>query len=94
MPGYDANVAKAWRAIKKPFKFTVDVQVYDQPQHETLKYFVQLVVYSDEIHEFNENQRLQIMEYLVLCQSMIESYGIKCFLGGIEGSPPKLSGKG
>lgn len=88
---YDKTVAKAWRQIKKPFKFTVDVQEYDQPTHETHKYFVQLVVYSDEIQEFSEIQRMQIMEYLYMCKNVIESYGIVCILGGVDGSPPSLS---
>jgi hypothetical protein len=93
---YNKDVARAWRQVKKPFRFTVDVNVYDQPGHENpnYRYFVELVVYSTEIEEFNENQRLMIMEYLTLCQSVIESYGIKCFLGGVEGPPPTLPGKG
>jgi hypothetical protein len=93
---YNKEVAKAWREVKKPYRFTVDVNVYDQPGHENpdYRYFVELVVYSDEIQEFSEMQRLRIMEYLVLCQSVIESYGIKCFLGGVEGPPPILPGKG
>jgi hypothetical protein len=89
---YGPVVAEAWRKIKKPYKFTVDVVVHDQRHLTTddgIKYFVELRVYENELLAFNEAKTIEIMEYLSLCQNMIQSYNIECILGGVAGDPPQ-----
>jgi len=88
---YDREVAQAWRVIKAPARFTVDVVEFNVGKPE---YFVQLRVYSSEIEPMNDPMRVKVMEYLALCQKVIYSYGIKCDLAGVEGSPAILPGKG
>lgn len=87
---YGPVVAAAWRKIKKPYRFTVDVVVHDQGMYDgTYIYYVELRVYENEILAYNEIQRMEIMQYLLDCQNMIQSYNIRCELGGAPGDPPQ-----
>lgn len=85
MKNYDRAVAKAFREAKKPFPFIVDVV-----QHPD---YVELRVYENEILGLSDMQRLQVMEYLTLAQSIIETFQIKVHLGGAEGDPPRGNAK-
>ncbi len=93
---YDREVAKAWRQIKKPFPFTVDVLEYggysdiDEKDH----YFVSFQIYESELLQWGDKQLLQAMDYLTLCKNVVESYGIRCVLFREEGSPPQKTRKG
>jgi hypothetical protein len=83
---YGRDVAKAWRVLKKPFTFTVDIAEYNVGKRE---YFVDIQVYEDEIMQYNEAQRAQIMEYLFTVRDVVYSYGIECGISGVTGSPTR-----
>ena len=63
--------------IPKPFTFTTAIVAYPDAL------FVR--VYEDEIMEFNESQRVQIMEYLEKVRSTIAAFGFQCHIEGLEG---------
>lgn len=70
-------MAKAIRKIKKPAKgFRMDVRA--RPN------YLALTVYEENIMEYSENKRAEIMEYLVLCKQLLESYGVRCEIEGIK----------
>jgi hypothetical protein len=74
---YNIEMAKALRKIKVPVKrFKMDVRA--RPN------YLALTVYEENVMEYNESQRMQIMEYLVLCRQLIESYGVQCEIEGIK----------
>ena len=74
---YNLDMAKAIRKIKVPVKdFKMDVRA--RPN------YLALTVYEENIMEYNESKRMQIMEYLVLCKQLIESYGVRCEIEGIK----------
>lgn len=75
-------MAKAIRKIKVPVKhFKMDVR--GRPN------YLALTVYEDNIMEYTESQRMQVMEYLVLCKQLIESYGVRCEIEGIKHAKSK-----
>ena len=70
-------MAKKIREIKKPVKhFQLDVRA--RPN------YLALTVYEENIMEYDEMKRMEIMEYLVLCKKLIESYGVRCEIEGIK----------
>jgi hypothetical protein len=72
---YNLEMAKAIRKIKPPYKnFKVDVKAMPE--------WLALVIYEDEILEFSVDQRVNIMEYLMLLRDVIQSYGVRCELEG------------
>lgn len=74
---YNVEMAKAIRNVKIPVKgFKMDVRA--RPN------YLALTVYEENIMEYNESKRMQIMEYLVLCKQLIESYGVRCEIEGIK----------
>lgn len=74
---YNLSMAKAVRQIKPPpFKFTVDIRPAPN--------YIAVVVYEQEIMEYNENQRMQVMEYLIMIRNVIQSYGTRCEIDGIQ----------
>jgi hypothetical protein len=82
MAKYGIQEGLAIRNVKKPsFKFTMDT--IEHPD------YVELRIYEDEIMEFNETQRFEVMEYLIMCQRVVESFGHKCYPGGVVGKPPR-----
>lgn len=92
---YDVEVQKAWKSLKKPVRFVIDIREYNE---NTLQpdavYFVQMCVYEDEFTQMSDKDRLKSTEYLSLVQNVIESYGIRCVLGLLPGSPPQITSKG
>ena len=77
MPVYDKKVQDAIKKVKKPFNIRVHIVAYPT---NTLA----VRVYESDISEYNESQRMQIMEYLYLVQGVIESFGFDSFLDGIS----------
>jgi hypothetical protein len=74
---YNLDMAKAVRRIKPPpFKFTVDIRPAPN--------YIAVVVYEEQIMEYNDNQRAQVMEYLIMVKNVIESYGTRCEVDGIQ----------
>lgn len=74
---YNVNMAKAIRQIKMPVK-DLKMDVRARPN------YLALTVYEENIMEYNESKRMQIMEYLVMCKQLIESYGVRCEIEGIK----------
>lgn len=74
---YNLNMAKAIRNIKMPVKH-LKMDVRARPN------YLALTVYEENIMEYDENKRMQIMEYLILCKQLIESYGVRCEIEGIK----------
>ena len=70
-------MAKAIRQIKMPVR-DLKMDVRARPN------YLALTVYEENIMEYNESKRMQIMEYLVLCKQLIESYGVRCEIEGIK----------
>ena len=70
-------MAKKIREIKKPVKdFKMDVRA--RPN------YLALTVYEENIMQYDTNKRSDIMEYLLLCRQLIESYGVRCEIEGIK----------
>ena len=81
---YNIDMAKAIRKIKVPVKgFKMDVRA--RPN------YLALTVYEENVMEYNESKRMQIMEYLVMCRELIESYGVPCEIEGIKYDKRKKS---
>jgi hypothetical protein len=79
---YNIQMAKALREIKAPYKGLV-VDVRARPD------WLALVIFEDDIMEYEVDQRVNIMEYLLLMRKVIESFGVRCELEGIKGSGRK-----
>ena len=77
-------MAKAIRNIKKPVK-NLQLDVRARPN------YLALTVYEENIMEYEENKRMQIMDYLILCKQLIESYGVRCEIEGIKYVPKQKS---
>jgi hypothetical protein len=82
---YNLAMAKALRNIKPPYKGLV-VDIRTRPN------YLALVVYEENIMEYESEQRMNIMEYLLMMRSIIESYNVRCEIEGAKGSA-RRSGK-
>lgn len=70
-------MARKLREIKKPVKdFKLDVRA--RPN------YLALTVYEENIMQYEIDKRADIMEYLLLCRQLIESYGVRCEIEGIK----------
>jgi hypothetical protein len=79
---YNIHMAKAIRAVKPPYKgILVDVRL--RPN------WLALVIHEHNIMEYSVDQRVNIMEYLLMMRSIIESYGVRCELEGISAKEKK-----
>lgn len=76
---YNIEMARKLRQIKKPVKNLV-VDVMARPN------YLALVVYEENIMQYEIDQRADIMEYLLVARDMIQSYGVRCELEGAKGS--------
>ena len=74
---YNLEMAKAIRKVKMPVK-GLKMDVRARPN------YLALTVYEENIMEYDEMKRMEIMEYLVLCKKLIESYGVRCEIEGIK----------
>jgi hypothetical protein len=81
---YNIEMAKAIRKIKRPTK-DLKMDVRARPN------YLALTVYEDNIMEYSESKRMQVMEYLLLCKQLIESYGVRCEIEGIKYVPKTQS---
>ena len=70
-------MAKKIRGMKPPVKnLLLDVRA--RPN------YLALTVYESNIMEYNESQRMQVMEYLLLVRKLIQSYGTPCEIEGMK----------
>lgn len=70
-------MAKKIRDIKVPVK-GLKLEVRARPN------YLALTVFEENIMEYNESQRFQIMEYLLLVRKLIQAYGTPCELEGLR----------
>ena len=74
---YDIGMAKAIRQLKQPVK-GLKMDVVARPN------YLALTVYESNIMEYNDGQRADIMEYLLLVRQLIQSYGTPCEIEGVK----------
>jgi len=70
-------MAKKVRDIKVPVKNLI-LDIRARPN------YLALTVYESNIMEYNESQRMAIMEYLLLVRQLIQSFGTPCELEGMK----------
>jgi hypothetical protein len=81
---YNVEMAKAIRKIKKPVK-SLQLDIKAMPD------WIALVVYEENIMQYEIDKRADIMEYLILCKNLIESYGVRCEIEGVRYAKSKNS---
>jgi hypothetical protein len=74
---YTVEMAKKIRDVKVPVK-GLKLDIKARPN------YLALTVYEDNVMEYNESQRMQLMEYLLLVRKLIQSYGSPCEIEGVE----------
>ena len=74
---YTKEIAKKIREFKPPVKNLL-LDIRDRPN------YLALTVYESNIMEYNESQRMQVMEYLLLVRKLIQSYGTPCEIEGMK----------
>jgi hypothetical protein len=70
-------MAKAIRQIKSPYK-GVKYEIRRRPN------YLALTVFEDNIMEYSQEQRMNIMEYLLQIRSMIQNFGVRCEIEGVN----------
>lgn len=74
---YTREMAKAIRDVKPPFT-GIKLDIRKRPN------YIALTVHEDNIMEFSESKRMQIMDYLLQVRSMIQNFGVRCEIEGIK----------
>jgi hypothetical protein len=74
---YTVDMAKKIRGIKVPVK-GLKMDIRARPN------YLAITVYEENVMEYNESQRMQLMEYLLLVRQLIMSYGSPCEIEGIK----------
>jgi hypothetical protein len=74
---YTVEMAKKIREIKVPVR-GLKLDVRARPN------YLALTVYEENVMEYNESQRMQLMEYLLLVRKLIMAYGTPCEIEGIK----------
>ena len=74
---YTVDMAKKVRDIKPPVKGLI-LDVRARPN------YLALTVYESNIMEYNETQRMALMDYLLLVRNLILSYGTPCEIEGMK----------
>lgn len=81
---YSIEMAKALRKVKMPVK-DLKVDVKARPN------YLALTVYEEDVMQYEIDKRADIMEYLLLCRQLIESYGVRCEIEGVKYANNKKS---
>lgn len=74
---YTEEMAKAIRQIKPPYP-GIKLDIRRRPN------YIALTIHEDNIMEFSQEKRMGIMEYLLQVRAMIEKFGVRCELEGIN----------
>jgi hypothetical protein len=74
---YTVEMAKKIRDIKCPVK-NLKMEIRARPN------YLAVTVFEENVMEYTESQRFQLMEYLLLVRSLIQSYGTPCELEGLK----------
>jgi hypothetical protein len=73
---YTIEMAKKIREIKCPVKH-LKMDIRARPN------YLAVTVYEENVMEYSESQRFQLMEYLLLVRQLIMAYGTPCEIEGI-----------
>lgn len=76
---YTEDIYFALRKYTKPYDFQVDIA--EHPHGLSLR------VYSEQILQFEESQREEILAYLKDCRNEVIKRGINCAIVGVDGAP-------
>lgn len=82
---YNLEMAKAIRNLKSPVKGLV-FDIMTRPN------YLAIVVYESNIMEYNDSQREQIMNHLLMVRKLIMSYGTPCEIEGVKEDEQKKKG--
>ena len=74
---YTIDMAKKIREIKVPVK-GLKMDIRARPN------YLAVTVYEENVMEYNESQRMALMEYLLKVRDLIMSYGTPCEIEGIK----------
>ena len=74
---YTKEMAKAIREIKAPYP-GIKMDIRKRPN------YIAITIHEDNIMEFSEEKRVNIMEYLLKIRSMIQNFGVRCEIEGIN----------
>lgn len=74
---YTKEMAKSIRDIKPPFT-GIKLDIRKRPN------YIALMIHEDNIMEFSESKRMQVMEYLLQVRSMVQNFGVRCEIEGIK----------
>ena len=74
---YTVDMAKKIREIKVPVK-GLKMEIRARPN------YLAITIFEDNVMEYNESQRMQLMEYLLLVRKLIMAYGTPCEIEGIK----------
>jgi hypothetical protein len=74
---YTKEMAKAIRQIKPPYK-NIKLDIMRRPN------YIALLIHENNIMEFEQEQRMNIMEYLLKVRSMIQNFGVRCEIEGMR----------
>jgi hypothetical protein len=74
---YTKEMANAIRQIKPPFKGII-IDIRKRPN------YIALVIHENNIMEFSESKRMQIMDYLLQMRAMVQNFGVRCEIEGIK----------
>lgn len=70
-------MAKAIREVKAPYKGII-LDIRKRPN------YLAVTVHEENIMEFSQEQRMNIMEYLLQVRAMIQNFGVRCEIEGIK----------
>jgi len=76
---YTVQMAKDIRKLKCPVKGLI-MDIRARPN------YLAVTVYEDNVMEYNESQRMQLMEYLLLVRQLVMAYGTPCEIEGWAGN--------
>lgn len=74
---YTVEMAKRIREVKVPVKHLI-MDIRARPN------YLALTVYESNVLEYNETQRMALMDYLMKIKLLIESYGTPCEIEGMK----------
>ena len=80
---YTKEMARKIREIKPPVR-NLKLDVRTRPN------YLALTVYESNIMEYNETERMAIMDYLLLVRQLIQSFGTPCELEGMKYTDEQL----
>ena len=80
---YTKDMARKIREVKPPVKNLL-LDIRDRPN------YLALTVYESNIMEYNESDRMAIMNYLLLVRQLIQSFGVPCELEGMKYTDEQL----